>query len=55
MLVKNMTPKEVGLAFQLLHNSAGNEERDFRKHMVVSNNESVRGIWSPFSVAKHQI
>ena len=55
--IANMTPKEI---LGIIHEMAQASGNDLFKwnHKVISDNESVRGIWSPLHVAKrdrHQI
>lgn len=49
--VKNMKVGEVAKKLQEFIRRSGNEPFKYN-HKVLSNNESVRGIWSPFHTAK---
>lgn len=49
--VKNMKVGEVARKLQEYIRRSGNEPFKYN-HKVLSNNESVRGIWSPFHTAK---
>ncbi|KAI9295418.1 hypothetical protein K502DRAFT_364993 [Neoconidiobolus thromboides FSU 785] len=53
--IPNFKPKEILTKFQALQSSQGGKEVDFSKRRVLSTNESVRGMWSPFHAAPHKI
>ncbi|WPK22891.1 hypothetical protein PUMCH_000112 [Australozyma saopauloensis] len=50
--VRNLKVGDVARKLQEYMHRSGNEPFKFN-HKVLSNNESVRGIWSPFHVAKN--
>ncbi|ORX57505.1 hypothetical protein DM01DRAFT_1319439 [Hesseltinella vesiculosa] len=52
---RNMQANEIGNKVRLLQSSSGEKLKLLAKKPVISTNESVRGIWSPFHSNPHTL